>query len=55
MIIKQLLIKYMSKKYNLRNDFIKRISKNDFSIIDILKINIYLKKTSKNSIELGDE
>lgn len=48
MILKQLLIKYISKKYNLRNDFIKRISRKDFNIIDILKINIYLKRSFKN-------
>lgn len=42
--MKKLYIKHLSKKYNLKKEFIKRILKNDFKFIDIIKINYYLRK-----------
>lgn len=42
--MKNMIIKYMEKKYNLKADFIKRIKKNDFNFIDIIKIIIFFNK-----------
>lgn len=42
--MKELYIKHLSEKYNLKNDFIKKVLKNDFKFIDIIKINYYLIK-----------
>ena len=42
--MKKIIVKHIQKKYNLKEEFVKRILKKDFNIIDILKIDFILNK-----------
>lgn len=48
--MKKILIKRLEKKYKLKKDFIKRISREDFTVIDIFKIKYYLWKGLRKKV-----